>query len=454
MHSPDYAINYVYDQDTQRHTETWTGTSYANAVTDILYGCNSMGELASVTVLKENGQTPATVQSSTIYDAAGGTSTTNLPNTVYTYDAGGRLTSSIDSAVGITTSYTYKPNTNTAGITTITYYLVDTQNPTGYAQPIEQAATPGSPQITYVWGKTLISQTYATGATIPGVGTATSPTTYYILTDAHGSTRLVVNATGSVAEEMNYDAFGSALGFNASTAPTTYLYSSMPFDAASGNYYDHARFYNSGIGEFTQSDYGYSGSLADPMSYLPYAFTGGDPINMVDLSGHDGVISVVVEFTIELSLDVKNFAGSIYAGVRAADTAEFAAIGFNAAVAGTENTVFGPTNLRDWELFSIGFGAGLLQGLIATRAPTLAVALGTAVESTANQYFSDPTHPFSWASLAKLAVAEAENIGGVLAIRGLLSDVDVTALAKVLISTDVSLVRGDVMGLITCFQSR
>jgi hypothetical protein len=52
---------------TQRHTEIWTGTSYANAVTDIQYGYNDLGELASVTVLKENGQTPATVASSNKY---------------------------------------------------------------------------------------------------------------------------------------------------------------------------------------------------------------------------------------------------------------------------------------------------------------------------------------------------------------------------------------------------
>lgn|GEM_PF-4178724 len=54
------------------------------------------------TVLKENGQTPTAVASSTLYDAVGGTSTTNLPNTVYTYDAGGRLETTLDSAIGIT----------------------------------------------------------------------------------------------------------------------------------------------------------------------------------------------------------------------------------------------------------------------------------------------------------------------------------------------------------------
>ena len=496
---PSGTINYVYNQATQRHTETWTGTDYANAVSDIVYGYNNMGELASVTVLKENGQTPTAVASSTIYDALGGTSTTNLPNTVYTYDAGGRLETTLDSATGITTKYTYKPDTNyvstetvsdpsvssvnsvaiysytyradgsktgetdqtlnsdgttydtrtltwqydgldrltqetsvdstnsalnytdnytydlnsnrigetedqgntgsttdtitstynaddeltkavdantgttvygydsngsqtgithtpngtttpdstttneydlqgqlagsqvttssgtatttyfyddsgnrieevtvAAGSTTpvTTYYLVDTNNPTGYSQPIEQSSTPGTPQITYIWGAQLISETYATGATIPGVGTASSPTTYYLLQDAHGSTRLVADANGNIVARYNYDDFGDALGFNAATALTTYLYSSMPYDAASGNYYDHARFYDAGTGGFTQADYGYSGSLANPMTDLPYMYGGGDPINMSDWSGHEfSLPSISVAMNIDETLE-------------------------------------------------------------------------------------------------------------------------------------------------------
>ena len=92
--APNYPLNYPYDAATQRHAET-----------DIAYGYNLLGELASVTVLKENGATPAAVAASTQYNADGGTSTTTLPNTVYSYDAGGRLTSSLDSATGITTTY-------------------------------------------------------------------------------------------------------------------------------------------------------------------------------------------------------------------------------------------------------------------------------------------------------------------------------------------------------------
>ena len=120
---PSGTINYVYNTATQRHTETWTGTDYANAVTDIVYGYNNMGELASVTVLKENGQTPPAVASSTIYDALGNTSTTNLPNTVYRCDFGGRLETTLDSATRITTTYTYQKNTNYVSTETVTRNL-------------------------------------------------------------------------------------------------------------------------------------------------------------------------------------------------------------------------------------------------------------------------------------------------------------------------------------------
>jgi RHS repeat-associated protein len=120
---------------------------------------------------------------------------------------------------------------------------------------------------------------------------------------AHGNTRIVTDATGKLVEDTNYDGFGNALGFNAATELPTYLYNSMPFDAASGNYYDHARYFDTGTGSFTQSDYGYTGSLANPMADLAYAFTGNDPINMSDLNGHgfslpDVIVSMGVTSTL------------------------------------------------------------------------------------------------------------------------------------------------------------
>ena len=139
--------------------------------------------------------------------------------------------------------------------------------------------------------------------------------------DAHGSTRLVTDATGKVVQGVNYDAFGNALGFNAATALTTYLYVSMPFGTASGNYYDHARYFNTGTGSFTQADYGYTGSLANPMTDLPYAFTGGDPIDMLDSSGHDfsiGSLTVGIGIASLPNGAVGGVIGGVQGGLRGA----------------------------------------------------------------------------------------------------------------------------------------
>ena len=160
-----------------------------------------------------------------------------------------------------------------------TYFLVDTQTQTGYAQVVEQSTTPGTPTVSYVWGLNLIAQNNAAGT--PNAGT------YYFVVDGHGSTVALINASGNVVQTFHYDGFGNALGFTPSTAITQYLYTQQYYDLASSTYYDWGRNYDPATGMFDQADYGYSGSLADPMSYLPYAFTGGDPVNMLDLNGHD-----------------------------------------------------------------------------------------------------------------------------------------------------------------------
>ena len=95
------------------------------------------------------------------------------------------------------------------------------------------------------------------------------------------------DASGNVVQTFHYDSFGNALGFTPSSAITQYLYTQQYYDQFSSTYYDWARNYNPTTGEFTQADYGNYGSPNDPMSMLPYAFTGGDPINMLDLNGHD-----------------------------------------------------------------------------------------------------------------------------------------------------------------------
>ena len=183
-----------------------------------------------------------------------------------------------------------------------------------------------------------------------------------------------------------YDAFGNALGFDASTALTTYLYSSMPFDAASGNYYDHARYFDTGTGAFTQSDYGYTGSLADPMTGLPYMYGGGDPINMLDLSGHEfsitDTMAAIGDMANLMAIRIGAYSGAINAATRVAMALTF--ISFAADPQAAQEFVAtggNPVELVDGLLANAGRTAGevIVMGR-SLLSDARAMGLGTTTE--------------------------------------------------------------------------
>ena len=190
--------------------------------------------------------------------------------------------------------------------------------------------------MSYVWGLNLIAQNNSTGANVGN---------YYFIVDAHGNTVALTDASGNVVQTFHYDGFGNALGFTPSTAITQYLYTQQYYDLVSNTYYDWVRNYDPSTGLFDQADYGNSGSLANPITDPPYAFTGGDPINMLDLNGHDfGLASFEVSFSIQAQLS------SIDVSVGA--TAQLALQGF----------MQGQTSREIITEFFIGqlFGAGLV----------------------------------------------------------------------------------------------
>lgn len=78
---------------------------------------------------------------------------------------------------------------------------------------LEETDGSGTLQNSYTLGLDVLTQAEATGEV------------YHLLTDAHGSTRLLTDDTGSVIETYTYDAYGEAVGFDAEAAKTTFLYS-------------------------------------------------------------------------------------------------------------------------------------------------------------------------------------------------------------------------------------
>ena len=160
----------------------------------------------------------------------------------------------------------------------ITKYLIDTNNLTGYAQVIDEITQGGSqtPQVTrtYTYGSDLISETQLTGG---------HWNTSFYGYDGHGSVRLLTDATEAVTNIYTYDAFGTLIKRTGNT-PNDYLYSGEQYDANLGFYYLRARYMNPSSGRFWSMD-SYEGESNDPLSLHKFLYVTANPVMLHDPSG-------------------------------------------------------------------------------------------------------------------------------------------------------------------------
>ncbi len=141
----------------------------------------------------------------------------------YTYDADDRLGSDQYDADGNTinsfgtaNTYDFENHMIAHGAVTVVYdgdgnrvsetvggvttsYLVDTANPTGYAQVVDEVQS-GTVTRTYAYGLERISETRRSAA--PGRPASTATT-------ATGSVRQLTNTAGAVTDTYDHDAFGN-----------------------------------------------------------------------------------------------------------------------------------------------------------------------------------------------------------------------------------------------------
>jgi RHS repeat-associated protein len=161
------------------------------------------------------------------------------------------------------------------GVTT--QYLVDAENPTGYAQAIEELQA-SKVACTYTWGLSLIAQNRQSG-------TDDSPNwnlSFYGF-DGHGSVRYLTDSSGTITDTYDYDAFGNLINQTGST-PNNYLFAGEQYDPALGLYYNRARYLDVRTGRFWGMDR-YEGSNGSPQSLHRYLYALGNPINEIDPSG-------------------------------------------------------------------------------------------------------------------------------------------------------------------------
>lgn len=149
---------------------------------------------------------------------------------------------------------------------TVTDYVQDTNNPTGYSQVLEER-TNGSLDRSYVIGHSVLGQKDSNG-------------TRQFVPDGHGSTRLLINpSTSTPVQVYDYDAYGNALW--TATSQTSILYTNQLFDPIVQQYLLRARYYNQVLGTFSSFDE-FEGDPSNPLHLHKYLYGLSDPIQTMD----------------------------------------------------------------------------------------------------------------------------------------------------------------------------
>ena len=203
--------------------------------------------------------------------------------TFFTYDVRGEMVKYVDQN-NTTTTYTYddagnrvKEVTPVSGHNVTTTYLIDSNNPTGKAQAIEEHVNgAATPSITYFVG---VNGTQ---------GQSNGSTVFYMLRDNRGYARVITNAAGTVTQYDQYDAYGNLTTSN--TLPTTHFIPDGVLDPASSLTFHFAGRQSSSFnGDFIEQDpHTYTINFR-PSTADRYTLDGDDPLDHIDPSGHDDV---------------------------------------------------------------------------------------------------------------------------------------------------------------------
>ena len=283
---------------------------------NVAYGYDNDYRLTSEAITADPAGNNGTV-SYTQYDTVGNrqtmTSTLNaVPSGSFSYDNNDRL--AIDtydnngntiSSAGTSNTYDFENRMLTHGAVTLVYdgdgnrvsetaggtttkYLVDSLNPTGLPQVMDEKVS-GTVTRTYAYGLQRISEEQKIGSTW-------MPSFYGY--DGHGNVRFLMSKTGTITDSYDYDAFGMPIKTSGTTA-NPFLYSGERSDSGIGLYDLRARYYNQATGRFWSMDR-WEGTGLFPITLNKYIYTGNDPVDGVDPLGFgDAVEYPTVTFQVE-----------------------------------------------------------------------------------------------------------------------------------------------------------
>jgi RHS repeat-associated protein len=151
----------------------------------------------------------------------------------------------------------------------------------------------------------------------------------YYLEDASDSIRAVLNASGQVVAEYDYDAFGNTLGVANWTgaAGGDFGYHAAWRDSATGLYHMRARTYDPVTGRFTTPDPVDSVPQL-PESYEPYSFANNNPQLFSDPTGLFTITEISVSINVSNSLDRLQTLAVNEAGKKGVEEAQKFAVDF------------------------------------------------------------------------------------------------------------------------------
>ncbi|PAR93775.1 putative Ig domain-containing protein [Vibrio cholerae] len=219
----------------------------------------------------------------------------------YFYNTKNRLTSFDDGMESVI--FEYNPN----GIRTfasingvITHYVIDENR--DYPQVIREY---GARNKSYVYGADLLS------FNVLGVNR-------YFVYDGLGSTRALIDETGSVTDTYDYDGYGTVLKQTGSS-DNKYMYTGEQYDASLEKYYLRSRYYDQSLGRFTQMDT-WPGDLESVVTLNKYLYGNGAPTNYIDPTGNMSMMSLSVSTHtrgVLASISVPSYSGVLFKAVGA-----------------------------------------------------------------------------------------------------------------------------------------
>ncbi len=230
--------------------------------------------------------------------------TAGSDTTSYNWDLanriGGATITRVENGQTVVTTVSYQHNpggittrsdstTTTNGVVTdqqSSLYLIDNNNPTGYVQRLEESDPQGHLQAMSEYGLAPIAQ-FRTGL----------ESLYHM--DGHSGARLLTNLAAVILVAYGFDAYGKLVrSVGSITNPV--LYRGERSDPITGLLDLRGRPERAQSGRFIEAD-SFAGDPTVPATLHKYMYTGDDPINRIDPSGHFfGFVMTVINIAFDI----------------------------------------------------------------------------------------------------------------------------------------------------------